>query len=77
LIEKTKKRFHPGSLFSSQPGQACPAAGQGRNQKENVFWYPDLPNRPDQKSNSLNPGDSVNPDTRKVFAFFAKFRILF
>jgi hypothetical protein len=25
--------------------------------------YPDFTNRPDQKSNGLNPGDSANPDT--------------
>jgi phage protein D len=32
--------------------------------------YPDLPNRPDQKPNGLNPGDSTNPDTHfKSFAF--------
>jgi hypothetical protein len=29
--------------------------------------YPDFTNRPDQKFNGLNPGDSANPDTTKSF----------
>jgi hypothetical protein len=31
----------------------------GRSQTGKSFWYPDFTNRPDQKSNGLNPGDSA------------------
>jgi predicted RNA-binding Zn-ribbon protein involved in translation (DUF1610 family) len=34
--------------------------------------YPDLTNRPDQKFNDLNPGDSANSDTTKKSLLFAQ-----
>jgi hypothetical protein len=38
------------------------------------FLYPDFTNRPDQKSNGLNPGDSANPDTTiKSLLFLHRF----
>jgi hypothetical protein len=39
--------------------------------REKAFWYPDFTNRPDQKSNGLNPGDSANPDTTRSLCFFS------
>jgi hypothetical protein len=36
------------------------------------FVYSDFTNRPDQKSNDLNPGDSANPDTAIKFLLFAQ-----
>jgi hypothetical protein len=41
-----------------------------RSQTRKSFWYPDVSNRSDQKSNSINPDDSANPDT--IFAFSTK-----
>jgi len=35
--------------------------------------YSDLPNRPDQKSNDLNPDDSANPDITIKSLFFLLF----
>jgi hypothetical protein len=32
--------------------------------------YPDFTNRPDQKSNALNAGDSANPNTTKKSLLF-------
>jgi hypothetical protein len=45
-----------------------------RNQTGKSFLYPDFTNRPDQKSNGLNPGDSANPDTTiKSLLFLHRF----
>jgi flagellar protein FliO/FliZ len=38
--------------------------------------YPDFTNRPDQKSNGLNPDDSANPNTTKSFCFFVKISLV-
>jgi hypothetical protein len=42
-----------------------------RSQTGKSFWCPDFTNRPDQKSNGLNPGDSANPDTTRKSLLFA------
>jgi hypothetical protein len=51
-------------------------ARTSRNQTGKSYWYPDFTNRADQKFNGLNPGDSANPNTTKVFAFFAKISLV-
>jgi hypothetical protein len=42
-----------------------------KSKRKNLL-YPDFTNRPDQKTNSLNPGDSANPNTAKCLCFSAK-----
>jgi hypothetical protein len=41
--------------------------------KNKSFLYPDFTNRPDQKPDDLNPGDSANPDTTIKFLFLHRF----
>jgi hypothetical protein len=36
------------------------------------FLYPGFANRPNQKSNGLNPGDSANSDTTNTLAIPAR-----
>ncbi|MDZ7359322.1 MAG: cupredoxin domain-containing protein [candidate division KSB1 bacterium] len=43
-----------------------------RTQTGKSLWYPDFTNRPEQKFNGLNPGDSTNLDTTKNFCFLGK-----
>jgi hypothetical protein len=45
------------------PGLRHRVARRAPGQAGKSFLYPDFTNRPDQKSNGLNPGDSANPDT--------------
>jgi hypothetical protein len=65
-------------MFNSpQPGRACPAAGQGRNQTlacgragRKKLFVSGFYESPESKTKSLNPGDSANPNTTiKIFVF--------
>jgi hypothetical protein len=60
--------FHISLPIQTSRNQTLACGRAGRKK----LLYPDFTNRPDQKSNALNPGDSANPNTTKKSLLFCK-----